>query len=251
MHREIKMRFFVKEEYVDEKNHHALIEDADMVRHISKSLRMKEKEAIELCVEHKSIYDCEIESIAKSISCKIKSSRAIAEHRITLDLFQGIVKSNHWDYLIQKNVEFGITSITPVSTIRCVAKYEEKSEEKKMQRLQKIADSAAQQSFRDFIPKVNLPIDFSKLEQKINDYDLFMVAYENEKESFLSMLEKDLKSSSKIGIFIGPEGGFEESEIKRLEAFDKVRNITLGKRILRTESAGAYLLAQLNYILGL
>lgn len=245
------MRFFVREENVDEKNNHILIDDADMVKHISKSLRMKEKEAIELCVEHKNIYDCEIVSIGKSISCKINSKRAISEEQITVDLFQGIVKANHWDYLIQKNVEFGITSITPVSTIRCVAKYEEKSEEKKMQRLQKISESAAQQSFRDFIPKVNMPMSFGELEHKIEEYDLFLVAYENEKESTLYMLEQNLKSASKIGIFIGPEGGFEESEIKRLQAWDKVKIITLGKRILRTESAGAYALAQINYALGL
>lgn len=251
MHREIKMRFFVREENVDEKNLRIFIEDADMVKHIAKSLRMKEKEAIELCTEHRNIYECEIESIAKSISCKIKKKRAIQPQRAEVDLFQGIVKSNHWDYLIQKNVEFGITSITPVSTIRCVAKYEEKSEEKKRQRLQKIADSAAQQSFREFIPKVNMPINLSQLEKKIHDYDLFLVAYEKEQECALSTLNVEWNSSCKIGIFIGPEGGFEESEIKGLQEFDNVKIITLGKRILRTESAGAYLLAQLNYVLAL
>ena len=165
-------------------------------------------------------------------------------------MFQGIVKSNHWDYLIQKNVEFGITSITPVSTIRCVAKYEEKSESKKMQRLQKIAESAAQQSFRDFIPEVKMPISFSELEKEIDAYDLFLVAYEKEEETSLALLKIKLEGSCKIAIFIGPEGGFEESEIKRLKQIDKVRILTLGKRILRTESAGAYLLAQLNYLLG-
>lgn len=244
------MRFFVETHHVDEQNARIFIEDEEQVNHIARALRMKLGEKIDVCVQNKSVFECVISDIKEGIECEILSKRELEHGENRIDLFQAIVKSSHWDYLIQKNVEFGISSITPVSTIRCVAKYDEKSEHKKIARLQKISDSASKQAFRSYIPPVNMPLSFAQLSGMIGQYDLFLVAYENEKHRFLKDLETELKDAKKIGIFIGPEGGFETSEIDRLCDYKNVRIISLGERILRTESAGAYLLAQINYVYG-
>lgn len=244
------MRFFVETKDVDEQSAKILIEDEEQVNHIARALRMKVDENIDICIANESVFECRIAEIGKSIECDILCKRKLSADGIRIDLFQAIVKSNHWDYLIQKNVEFGISSITPVSTMRCVAKYEDKSEHKKIARLQKISDSASKQAFRNYIPSVNMPLSFVQMLEKIGEYDAFLVAYENEKHCFLKDVEMELKKAKKIAIFIGPEGGFESSEIDRLCEYKNVRIISLGERILRTESAGAYLLAQINYVYG-
>lgn len=244
------MRFFVEPQYVDEANAKIFIEEEEQVNHIARALRMKSGEKIDICVQNESVFECVISDIKEGIECEILSKRELEHGENRIDLFQAIVKSNHWDYLIQKNVEFGISSITPVSTIRCVAKYDDKSEYKKIARLQKISDSASKQAFRTYIPAVNMPISFFEMLDVIGQYDVFFVAYENEKHCFLKDAEKTLQSAKKIGVFIGPEGGLEISEIEKLCNYENVRIISLGERILRTESAGAYLLAQINYILG-
>ena len=141
------------------------------------------------------------------------------------------------ELIIQKSVELGADEITPVEMKRSVVKIDEKSKQKKIERWQKISEVAAKQSGRDIVPKINNIVNIKNICNLINKYDIVLLAYENEKNNKLKNELTKLKNKEnlKIGVIIGPEGGLEEQEVKILkEAGAKV--ITLGNRILRTET---------------
>lgn len=249
------MRFYIEEKNVDELSSKIFIDSMEDIIHISKSLRMREGDGIEICVPKKNVYNCKIESISKKkiFLDIINTSDITGELPFEVDLFQGIVKSTKWDFIIQKNVEFGISKVIPVMMSRSVSKLIEEKSNKKLERWQKISNSAAKQCFRGIIPRVEAPISFSEMIEMFKDYDLILVAYENEFNIGLANIVDEVKKGSKIGIVIGTEGGISDKEIQALRDYskehsNKVRIITLGQRILRCESAGMYLLAQLNYI---
>ena len=151
------------------------------------------------------------------------------------------------ELIIQKSVELGANAIIPVNMKRCVVKLEGKDEAKKTDRWQKIAESAAKQCGRSFIPKVKNLIKVKDICNLINEYDAIIVAYENEKENTLkSELQKLDSANLKIGIVIGPEGGLEESDIKLLRE-NGARIVTLGNRILRTETVALNVLSIIMY----
>ena len=154
------------------------------------------------------------------------------------------------ELIIQKSVELGVNNITPVEMKRCVVKLNEKDKVKKIQRWQKISEVAAKQCGRNIIPKINNIIKINEICDIIKDFDVVLVAYENEKENHLKneieKLKKLGKEELKIAICIGPEGGFEEKEILDLKE-NKAQIITLGNRILRTETVALNMLSILMY----
>ena len=159
------------------------------------------------------------------------------------------------ELIIQKSVELGANAIIPVDMKRCVVKLDSKSEEKKIERWQKISESAAKQCGRNNIPEVKHLVNIKDICNLIKDYDVMIVAYENEKENTLKQELIKIKQENnfnnlKIGIVIGPEGGLEENDVKLLKE-SGAKIITLGSRILRTETVALNMLSIIMYELEL
>jgi 16S rRNA (uracil1498-N3)-methyltransferase len=223
----------------------------DDASHISKVLRIKIGEEIIVCDGEGTEYLCVIDSIGKkNVSCKIKSKmKNESEPPIKVDLYQGIPKSTKMDIIIQKTVEMGINSITLVNTERVIVKAFDKDSSNKYTRYRRIAEEAAKQSGRGKIPDVLDAISFKDVIDGICKYDIAIIPYENEKSMGLKNILNDNKNFKNIAIFIGPEGGFTEEEINYAKT-KGVIPITLGPRILRTETAGFVCLSQLMYAIG-
>lgn len=156
---------------------------------------------------------------------------------VDIYLFQGLPKSDKMEWIIQKSVELGVKGIIPVEMNRCVVKLDEKKKKSKTARWQAIAESAAKQSKRTVIPEVSDSLTYKQAMAKAKELDLFIIPYEN-KDGMLSTKNalNEIKKGMSIGILIGPEGGFEESEITTATEIGG-KTISLGKRILRTETA--------------
>ena len=165
-----------------------------------------------------------------------------------IHLYQGLPKADKMELIIQKTTELGIYKIIPVDMVRCVVKLDEKDIKKKIERWQKIAEGAAKQSKRDIIPKIENKLKLKDLINKIKEYDIFIVAYEEEEEKTLKQVLKKLenKNNYKIGILIGPEGGIDLKEIEILKENGAII-VTLGKRILRTETAPIAMVSNILY----
>lgn len=231
-------KFFIKTEQIDNKK--VVILGTD-VNHIINVLRLKEKEQIQVCdMGTSKNYIVEIEEYNKEQvkCCIIDEVQSEVESNIKLDIYQGLPKSDKMELIIQKTTELGVSKIIPVSMERCIVKLNGKDEQKKIERWQKIAEVAAKQSKRDIIPKIEKVKTIKQICEKIREYDCFIVAYEEEKNIRLKQILKQLPKNKelKIGVLIGPEGGIDEKEIKELEKND-VKIVTLGNRILRTETA--------------
>ena len=243
-------KFFVKNNQITGDKISIIGED---VNHIINVLRMKKDDEIMVCDSDNGInYLSNIIEFDKAhICCKIKEKLEESnESNINLTLFQGIPKFDKMELIIQKCTEIGVKSIVPVEMIRCIAKVKDN---KKIDRWNKIAQIASKQSLRDIIPEVSNPIKVGELIEKSKDYDLILVAYEKEEKNTLKKELKKFKDKEnlKIGIIIGPEGGIEKSEIEILKKLDNVKIVTLGKRILRTETAGLVLACNIIYELEL
>lgn len=238
--------FFVSPEQIDDK--YVTITGGD-VNHIKNVLRMKIDEELLISNGQDKDYYCKIESISDE---EIKAIILDEEFEGTelpteLYLFQGLPKSDKMELIIQKAVELGVKEIIPVATKRCVVKLDDKKEASKIKRWQAISESAAKQSRRTIIPEISSVMSFKEAINRAKEFELGIIPYENFKDmketrEVLKAVEKGIK----IGIFIGPEGGFEESEVQyALE--NGVHPISLGKRILRTETAGLAILSVLMF----
>lgn len=227
----------------------------DDVKHIYKVLRLDEGEEVVInnCLGVE--YLGKINTITKTevIVDLIEKLDVDNESPIDIYLFQGLPKSQKMDLIVQKGTELGVKEFLPVITSRVDVKL--KGEFKKLDRLNRIALEAAKQSKRTVIPTVSLPIEFNEVLNRIDDMDVFLVPYENAENYGIKALTDELTeynkiaSIKKIGILVGPEGGFEQSEIDELK--DKgAYIITLGNRILRTETAGFTTTSLIQYELG-
>lgn len=206
--------------------------------HIKNVLRMKQGDEFLVSFEGKS-HLCTLEAIeAEESTAKIiQENYQSTELPVHIHLFQGLPKADKMELIIQKCTELGVSEITPVEMRNCVVKLEEKKKKSKTERWQAIAESAAKQSKRNLVPTVNTPLSFAKVIAKADEFDLFLVPYESEDgmrgtKKALS----EIKNGTKIAILIGPEGGFDEKEIEKCTA-ENMYIISLGKRILRTETA--------------
>lgn len=239
--------FFVSPSQIGEKE--IYIEGKD-VNHIKNVLRMKIGE--ELSVGNGidgNEYRCSVAAfeedrvILKIHFIKQDGVEAPAE----ICLFQGLPKNDKMELIIQKCVELGVCEIIPVAMKRCVVKLDEKKEKSKRERWQSISEAAAKQSKRAVIPPIGKVMTMKEAVERAKEFDMVLIPY----ECADSMVEtrkafEEIKPGMKIGIFIGPEGGFEEDEVL-LATEMGAKTISLGKRILRTETAGFTTLAWILY----
>ncbi|MBR2151748.1 MAG: 16S rRNA (uracil(1498)-N(3))-methyltransferase [Clostridia bacterium] len=207
--------------------------------HIKNVLRMKIKDQILVSFEGKS-HLCEISSIdeRRIVADIIEENYNDTSLPISICLFQGLPKADKMEFIIQKAVELGVDEIIPVEMENCVVKLDAKKKGSKITRWQAIAESAAKQSKRNNIPTVGDVLSFKECVEKANDIDVFLVPYEcKEGMSATKDALKSIKSGMTVGILIGPEGGFSQKEIDAISEDGKGKIISLGKRILRTETA--------------
>ncbi len=249
-------KFFVKNEQIKENE---ITINGEDVNHIKKVLRAKIGDELQICnSQNGENFLCDIQSLDnEKINCIIKQNLEIStESNIKVTIFQGLPKADKMEYIIQKSVELGVTDITPVEMKRCVVKFDEKDKVKKQARWQKISEVAAKQCGRDIIPEINSLINIKNLCNLIEKYDIVLVAYENEKETTLKEQLLKIKTDTinnkkqdeqvKIGIVIGPEGGLEPQDVELLKQ-NGAKVITLGKRILRTETVALNVLSIIMY----
>ena len=231
-------QFFVADEQVQTSENRIVITGAD-VNHIGNVLRMKIGEKIRISSEEGVSYFCRIAEITSDeVFAEIEAvDETGTELSNNIYLFQGLPKSDKMELVIQKAVELGVEEITPVEMNRCVVKIEEKKKKSKQERWQSIAESAAKQSKRVVIPKVNDIISYKEFLNKAEELSVLLVPYEN-KEGMKATKEalNEIKAGDTVGIIIGPEGCFYEKEID-LVTEKNGKTISLGSRILRTETA--------------
>ena len=215
------------------------------VNHIKNVLRMKPGEEFRLTADGEDLC-CRILSLTpEEVTAEILDRLPDTELPVRIHLYQGLPKSDKMELIIQKAVELGACSITPVLTSRVIVKLEEKKAENKRARWQAIAESAAKQSGRSVIPEVGKLISLRDALEEAKSSDLALIPYEKAGGmAFTRELLSSVKPGMEISVFIGPEGGFEEKEIA-LAGEAGVKAVTLGKRILRTETAGLCILSAL------
>ena len=223
----------------------------DDVNHMKNVLRMRVGEAFTAADDMGVFYRCEIQNLEKQeITAKILwKEEGSSELSSKIYLFQGLPKSDKMELIIQKAVELGAYEIVPVSTKRAIVKLDAKKEASKLKRWQAIAEGAAKQSGRMLVPQIHELMTFSEALQMAKTLDINVIPYECAKGmNGTREIFGSIKPGMSVGIFIGPEGGFEESEVEKAKEAG-VHPVTLGKRILRTETAGLTTLSILMYLL--
>ena len=226
--------FFVYDSQVQGEN--IYIEGTD-VNHIVHVLRMKVGEEVSVHDDVNRKYLCRIEKLLEErvVLSIVEQQESDTELSCPIYLFQGLPKGDKMEWIIQKCVELGVHAIVPVATKRAVVKLDEKKAQKKVNRWNAIAESAAKQSGRGIVPEVLPVMKWKEALEYARQLDVKMIPY-----------EKAAGINATVGIFIGPEGGFEEAEVEAAKAMGAVP-VTLGKRILRTETAGMTILSILMY----
>lgn len=232
-------KFFTTADYINKDELKIVGED---VAHISKVLRMSPGESIVVCDGNGNDYDAEIASITKTeVTARIiRSYVCDAEPSVSVTLYQALPKQGKMEYIIQKTTELGIAKIVPVYTKRCVVKPSDKSE-----RWNKVALSAAKQCGRGVVPEVSQTISFDQAIKEMQGFDCALMPYECEQQNKLKSVLKDNEYKT-VSVFIGPEGGFDLSEVEKAVNAG-VKTVTLGKRILRTETAASAVLPIIMY----
>lgn len=235
-------RFYISEEQIAENE--ITIQGGD-VNHIRNVLRLDEGDWVIACNGQgkdyvSRIYKIEKDQVILQVE-KVQSTGTELPTRITL--FQGIPKKEKMEFIIQKAVELGVYEIVPVMMKRCVVKLDDKKMAKKQERWQAIAEAAAKQCDRGIIPVVQKPVSMEEAIDMAKSLEYNMIPYELQDGIDKSReIVAQACTQESVGIFIGPEGGFEAIEVERAVA-SGMEPITLGKRILRTETAGMALLA--------
>ncbi len=241
-------RFFVDASQIEDGS--VLIEGKD-AHHIKNVLRMKKGETIYLSCGDEWEYTCDIEEFLQNgVRAKIIDiQKPGQELPCKITLFQCLPKKEKMELIIQKSVELGVFSIVPVESARCIAKNDPKKIDNKLSRWNAIAQAAAKQSKRLIEPTVEKPVAFKEALKLLKEKDVAFVPYERaEGMKKTRELFQNIASGQSVGLLIGPEGGFEEKEIEAAKEAG-LETVSLGKRILRTETAGPAVLAILMYLL--
>ena len=243
-------RFFAGSDAIDEKNNLIRLVGPD-VNHIRNVLRMKKGGELWISDGAEKEYHCEIETMDENeVMLRILYAQE-PEYELPcrIVLFQGLPKGEKMELIIQKAVELGALDVIPVKTRRSVMQLDEKRAAKKTIRWQQIAEAAAKQCRRMKVPKVHEPVGFREALEAASELDAVLIPYELETGiSGTRDILHSIKAGQSVGIFIGPEGGFEPSEVQ--EAIDSgAVPVTLGHRILRTETAAMTLLSVLMFLL--
>lgn len=243
-------RFFVSPEAVDKASGMITVTGED-VNHIRNVLRFTTGEMLEISDGAGNEYSAVIEKLEKErITAVIKGvSQNRTEPPVEVTLYQGIPKSDKMDLIIQKCVELGVKRVVPVITERTVVKFDGgRDASAKTARWQRISLEASKQCGRGSIPVVSEPVRFAKAIEEARESGLCIIPYEKEDATGLADCIRSDRYRS-VAVFIGPEGGYTEDEIKKAE-ISGIRPVTLGPRILRTETAGLAVLSILMYELG-
>jgi len=237
------MNFFVKSNQII--GNKIYIEDSD-VNHIRNVLRKKPGDRISI-VSDGNEFETEIVDLSSDkVECEIIERKQMSVVGPKLTIFQGLAKADKIEYIIQKCSELGVYEIVPVELKRCVVKLDGKDKLKKIERWQKIAEVAAKQSLRNDILEVHKIVSFNEMLEKFKEFDYVIMAYEKEDNSLKNVIKNITDLNSKIAVVIGPEGGIDEVEAEKIvEAGAK--SVSLGKRILRTETAPVAISAIIMY----
>ena len=237
--------FFVIPEQVGETEIYVTGQD---VNHMKNVLRMKIGEQVEISDGNNKKYLCEVSAYEddQAVLKILETREADTELKSKVYLFQGLPKNDKMEWIIQKTVELGVYEVIPVAMKNCVVKLDDKKAKSKVMRWQAIAESAAKQSKRSLIPEVKMPMSYKEAVAYAKELDVKLVPYENEHGmAGTKAAMEQIKKGESIAVFIGPEGGFAPEEIALVQ--DEMQLISLGKRILRTETAGIAALAILGY----
>ena len=244
-------QFFVDKSQIIEETATVTITGPD-VNHISHVLRMKPGEQFYVTDgERQGKYLCALKSVsAEQVVCDIvQNITDTTELPCEIVLYQGLPKADKMELIIQKAVELGASRIVPVETKRSVVKLDVKKAQAKISRWQGIAEAAAKQSKRDVIPVIGELVTLKEALKEAADFEVSMMPYENaEGMAFTRKLLEGIQPGQRVAIFVGPEGGFDESEVEAALSMG-TKPMTLGRRILRTETAGLAILSMLVYVL--
>ncbi len=234
-------RFFVEKDKIMENK--ILITDKEDIKHMNNVLRLKPNDLIEVSDGEKYEYLAQIMKVSKAnVECNIIESSVFTREPLRkVYLYQGIPKQSKMEFIIQKCVELGIYEVIPVFTERTVIQ-DKGNFPKKIERWQKISEEAAKQSKRGIIPRVKDAMDFDNMLNNLNHVDLILFLYENEEKTSIKEVLRSWKKNERIALIIGPEGGFSGEEAEKIIKLG-AQSASLGKRILRTETAGAVALA--------
>ena len=240
-------QFFVEEQQV--RGERIVITGSD-VNHIVNVLRMKPGEKVRVSDSAEHAFFCHVEELSQDeVWLHIDEQDELGtEFAHKVYLFQGLPKGDKMELIIQKAVELGVSEIIPVAMKNCVVKLDEKKAVAKVKRWQAIAESAAKQSKRTVIPEVAMPISWNEAVRRAKELDITLVPYENERGMQATReIMQGIPDGASIGVMIGPEGGFSPDEIAAVDG--TMHRISLGRRILRTETAGLATLSMLIYTL--
>lgn len=244
-------QFFVDKSRINEAEGTAVITGPD-VNHICNVLRMKAGEQFYVTDgESRGKYLCALKTATEEqVVCEIlRNVTESSELPCEIVLYQGLPKADKMELIIQKAVELGASRIVPVATKRSVVKLDAKKAQAKISRWQGIAEAAAKQSKRDVIPQIGALMTLKEALKEAAEFEVSMMPYENaEGMAATRSLLEGIKTGQRVAIFIGPEGGFDDSEVEAALA-QRTQPVTLGRRILRTETAGLAVLAMLVYVL--
>lgn len=245
-----KMRkFFVRHENIKEDVIEIVGSD---VNHIKNVLRLRIGDQIQICNQDtQKNYLCEIRSMDKEVVQlkRLEKLENTTEGNVKLDIFQGLPKADKMEFVLQKGTELGVSKFIPVAFKRSIVKLSGKDETKKIERWQKIAEMAAKQAKRDLVPEVEYLIPVKEICAFVPEYDVVLVAYEEEKQNYIKnelFNIKNTKENLKIAVVIGPEGGIEKEEVEILKKAG-AKIVSLGKRILRTETVALQMASVIMY----
>lgn len=238
------MNFFVTSDQIE--NNKIYIKGSD-VNHIKNVLRHTKGDVLSV-VSDQIKYEVQIDEInSECVVCDILNKNFEEDNKIDLTIYQGLAKADKFEYIIQKCTEIGVHRIVPTEMKRCVVKLDNKDKVKKIDRWRKIAEVASKQSLRNDILEVAQVATFMDLINSLKDFDYVIMAYEKEKDVLLKDVLKNINADTcKIAVIIGPEGGIDDSEAEKLVE-NGARSVSLGKRILRTETAPIVVAANIMY----
>ena len=217
-------------------------------RHATRVLRMREGEGCELFADGRR-FSGEIASIGEEVEVRITGEMPSTEAKLRITLYQGLPKADKMELIVQKSVELGACTVVPVAMSRCVVQLDAKDGRKKQERWQKIAREACKQSGRCEMMQVSEPISFKQLLAKLPQHQAAIVPWEDARGYSLAKFHHEHPDVTDLAIVIGPEGGMSEDEIARMKEAS-CQSVTLGPRILRTETAGLCAMSALFCLYG-
>jgi 16S rRNA (uracil1498-N3)-methyltransferase len=242
-------RFFIRANQIKDQNGEQIITIVgDDAHHISRSLRMAVGEKIEVCDMQKYVYDCTLVGFTgDTVEARIDAIQKIeTEPKYEIKLYQALSKGDKMETIIQKSIECGACEIIPFSSERCVVRLDGKDKVKKLERYQKIAQGAAQQSGRGIIPSVDKILTFDEMISDAKKCDLVLFCYEGEETVSIKQAIQNAKIEKSIAVVIGSEGGFSLKEANKAKE-NGFSLVGLGKRILRCETAPTFALSCIIY----